>query len=340
MNQYQQLSYVCQRLEAHDETQSLVNLSCQNVGSEGVVKLAASCGYDVTQPPSPTTTKEGGATTSLTFSNNGIVDSPLQSRNATAAVSSKSTWKSPLVALWLEGNDIYPCGARALHNLLQVSPRLKYLYVSSNYMGNSGVSALAPQAFRQCTVCHLSDNKVNAAGAISIAEALQQDICQVQTLLLDKNALGDKGMSRIAEALRHNTSVKHLDVRYNKIGKEGVMAIRDVLQSEENTTLEYVLWEEEEEDDQSSVVCTRRPPKRRNRKMPRLMEKLTCNCEQCHLRHEIDYLLALNRAGRSAFGDVSLRSNLWPRILSKVSHDDPSLLFTMLETRPDVPLRR
>ncbi|KAG7371005.1 leucine rich repeat LRR-containing protein [Nitzschia inconspicua] len=319
----QQLSYVCQRLKAHDETLSLLNLSCRGVGSEGVVKLAASCGYD-----------DSKQYTNDDDDDNNNYGYPPRTTN------------SPLVTLWLEGNDIYPLGARALRNLLSVSPRLKYLYLSSNYIGNAGISALAPMAFRQCTVIHMSDNKINAVGAVSIAEALQHPESRVQTLLLDNNRLADEGMIKIAEALRHNTTLKHLDVKYNKIGEEGLMAIRSVLQTRENTTLEYFVFEEEQDNSavgqqqQQCSACTRRIPTRRNRKMPRLMEKMNCSCDQCHLRHEIDFYLALNRAGRRKLADVSIRSNLWPRILSKVSHDDPSLLFTMLETRPDVPLRR
>jgi Leucine Rich repeat len=316
MNQ-QSLSSACQRLKGHDETLTLLNLSCQGVGSEGVIKLSQSCGCT---------------------ENKMIVAFP---KNDSPG-NNLSPSHSPLVALWLEGNDIYPVGARALRHLLLVSPRLKYLYVSHNSMGNSGISALAPVALAQCTVCHVSDNKIGAIGAVSTAQALQDERCQVRTLQLDKNRLGDEGMVAIANALRYNTSLKHLDVRYNKIGNKGLVAIRDILLREENTTLEYFLFEEEEEGQPVFVTttCTRRIPTRRNRKMPRLMEKLTCSCEKCQLRHEIDFLLALNRAGRAEFGDVCIQSSLWPRILSKVSRDDPSLLFAMLEKRPDVPLRR
>ena len=71
------------------------------------------------------------------------------------------------------------------------------------------------------------------------------------------------------------------------------------------------------------------------------MENITCTCELCQIRYEIEYYLALNRVGRSSFGDLSIKANLWPRILAKASqHDEPALLYAMLKTRPDVALRR
>lgn len=128
------------------------------------------------------------------------------------------------------------------------------------------------------------------------------------------------------------------------------------MKSEDNTTHEYFLFEEnEDEDDEHHMdeddnnnnnpddhvgVCTRHTPNRRNQKMPRLMEKRTCTCAKCVLRYEIEFYLALNRSGRGSFKDLSIRQCSWSRIISKVSNDDPSLLFAMLQTQPDVPIRR
>ncbi|KAL3937285.1 MAG: hypothetical protein SGARI_002180, partial [Bacillariaceae sp.] len=62
--------------------------------------------------------------------------------------------------------------------------------MSNNHIGNAGVSALAPVAFSQCTVCHLGDNKIDATGAVSIGLALKDDNnSHVQNLVLDNNRI-------------------------------------------------------------------------------------------------------------------------------------------------------
>mmetsp|Transcript_32101 Transcript_32101/g.53711 ORF Transcript_32101/g.53711 Transcript_32101/m.53711 type:complete len:320 (-) Transcript_32101:80-1039(-) len=313
------LSSACHRLRSHDGTLSLLNLSCRGVGSEGVRKLSKSCACPLHQ------------------NHHGTGDNDNQD---------VTLCSSPLVALWLEGNEIYPSGAKAMREILTVSPKLKYLYMSNNYIGDSGVSALAP-AFSQCDVCHLGDNRIGAVGALSIAEALESDTSRVKTLVLDNNLLGDEGAISIAKSLTHNTTLKHLDLRYNRIGKQGICAFLDVLKEQGNTTLECLLFEEDDDDDdddddvaedgdKKSGSCMRSPPTRRYRKCPRLMERWTCPCEKCRIRYEMQYYLAMNRAGRSELGDLTIASSLWPRILSKVSKDEPSLLFTMLQLRPDV----
>jgi hypothetical protein len=306
------LSAACKRLESHDETLTLLNLSCRGVGSEGVKKLSRSCSFSA----AATEQKQ---------------HEEMRPLNCIPQV--------PLVALWLEGNDIYPSGAKAISSILNMSPRLKYLYMSSNFIGDAGASALVPKAFQQCEVCNLGDNRISAFGAISIAETLANKDGEsvVKTLILDNNLLGDEGAVAIANGLRENKTLKCLDLRYNKIGTDGLCAFRDVLKNKENTTLECFAFEEDGDHDE---MCSRQPLRRRNRKAARLMERRTCPCETCQIRYEIEFYLALNRAGVARLGDPTIAANLWPRIMSKVSSDEPSLLFAILETRPDVPLRR
>ena len=93
---------------------------------------------------------------------------------------------------------------------------------------------------------------------------------------------------------------------------------------------------------------------------------MDCSCDRCKLRLDIEYYLALNRAGRHSFGNMTLHPGLWSRIFSRVSEEevedvfvgsskggsseaatsgaadtgevgyDPSILYAMLCTRPDV----
>lgn len=316
------LSSACRRLESRDETLTLLNLSCTSVGSEGVVKLSKSC----------------------TASNcRQRIRSYDRDHNP-----NKNHSVTPLVALWLEGNEIYVSGAKALRSILVQSPRLKYLYLANNHIGNEGTSALVPVAFPQLSVCNLSDNEIGVTGAMAIAECLimeeqfgdpKNDWHGAKTLILANNRIGDEGAKAIASSLRRNNTLKHLDLRYNRIGMEGLLAFRDVLKEKGNTCLEYMILEEEQSDD-VDVACTRRPPPQWNRKNGRIMAKRSCFCDRCGICYEIEYYLALNRAGRRFFHDTHIGASLWASIFANVTNDEPSLLYTMLVERPDIPLRR
>ena len=280
------LSSACHRLASHDETLTLLNVSCQGVGSQGVIKLCKSCCGD-------NTTEQQQQQQQQTTKASTKASSYQQQQHPSEQRHHHSSYTSPLVAIWLDGNDIYPSGAKAMRDLLEVSPRLKYLYMPSNYIGNAGVAALAPQAFHQCEVCNLGDNKIDSIGATSIANALashnideeegnnnnnnnnNDDIqSKVKTLILDNNAIGNDGAISIAESLKHNTTLKHLDIRYNKIGKDGLVAFRDVLQSGENTTLQQLLFEEEKENKENNTEETTTTA---TKLLPRVQEHLLDN---------------------------------------------------------------
>jgi hypothetical protein len=292
------ISRACQRLQNHDASLTLLNLSCEDIGSQGIEKLSKSC-----------------------------------SCHPSSLNDTKHPTHSALVALWVESNDIYPKGAVALSELISASPSLKYLYMAHNAINNSGAASISSVAMSQLEVCNIAENEIGQIGARAIAENLRDEKSTVKTLILESNHLRDQGTISIAEGLKENATLKLLDLRYNHIGKEGLTALRDIL-SKENKTLEYLFLEEEDD-----CECKRRQiPLQRNRKCPRLLEqsKQKCTCERCKIRGEIEYYLALNRAGRHSFGNVDIPASLWPRIMSHVSEDDPSLLYAMLKNRPDV----
>jgi hypothetical protein len=370
------LTSACRRLQRHDETLTLLNLSCMGVGSEGVVKLSKSCCYssllvgdhNSNSDFMPRTKEPAQFEEQQQCDEDGGADQQTHHMQKVAV----TTTTTPLVALWLEGNEIYASGAKALRTVLPVSPRLKYLYLSNNHIGNAGTAALIPIAFQQLEVCNLSDNDVGFDGALVIADSLMtmnkigndgdddrnQDakssatgISVVKSLILDNNRLGEEGAKAIATSLRHNKTLNHLDLRYNRIGVDGMRAFRDVLKDKGNTTLKYLLLEEEtgdlrhdeaEDDDEvvDGVVCTRQLPRRRNRKVPRVMEKRTCPCNVCGIRYEIEYYLALNRAGRHSFHNTRIGANLWPLLLANKTEDEASLIYTILVERPDISLVR
>jgi hypothetical protein len=300
------LAKACKQLQNNDWSLSLLNLSNEGIGSEGMRKLSKSCISFWNAP-----------------SSNGY-----------------HTVHSPLVVLWLENNYIYPKGAEALAEVLSASPSLRYIYMAHNWIDNSGVTALSSIALRQLEVFNLAYNEIGPVGARSMAHHLRDEHSStLRTLILESNHLGDEGAICIADSLKANTTLIFLDLRYNEIRKDGLMGLRDAL-IEDNKTLEFLLLEEE--DDSHCHPLQTKPPRRRpghTLRPSRLLLKNTkrhCSCERCKIRAEIDYYLALNRAGRHSFGDVRVSASLWPRIMGHVSDDEPSLLYAMLSVRPDV----
>ena len=303
---------VCQRLQNRDASLSLLNLSCKGIGNEGVLKLARSC------------------SASQEWSDRG-------------QHSSSSASPSPLVVLWLENNEIHSKGATALSQVLDASPHLKYLYLAHNSINNSGAAVLARKALTQLLVCNMAENSIGSMGGRVLADGLADKLCTVKTLILDSNHLRDDGAIFIAEKLKDNSSLQDLDLQYNHITVKGIRALRDALVHDNKTLLQLRLEDEPyNKDCQRGSQTTLNAAKNRGRvhKYPRLCEQLmqsrTCSCECCNLRKDIEYYLALNRAGRHSFGNVGLPSSLWPRIMGRVSNDDPSLLFAILIERPDI----
>jgi Ran GTPase-activating protein (RanGAP) involved in mRNA processing and transport len=287
------VSVACQQLERHDASLTLLNLSCEGMGSEGLKKISRSC----------------------------------------CAYCDKEKCQSSLVALWLENNEIYPGGAQALSDIVQASPKLRYLYMAHNAINNTGSSTLSSAAFRSLEVCNLTDNQIGPMGARSIAKNLCDST--VKTLILDDNKLRDDGVKLLAEGLKENTTLTTLSLKFNHIGQEGLFALRNVL-IKDNMTLENLLLEEEDEHCQATTSAERREQKKKKcQKLLKQMRK-NCSCATCKLRNEIEYYLALNRAGRHSFCNMQVPVGLWPRILARVSNDDPLLLYDMISLRPDL----
>jgi hypothetical protein len=282
---------------------TLLNLSYSGLGNDGIYKLAKSCLSCETAP-------------------------------------------SPLVVLWLENNEIYPKGASALGQVISSSPNMKYLYMAHNSIGSSGVADLAPEAIRQLQIWNLAENEIGQMGARAIADCLKSPKSSVETLVLESNHFRNEGAKSLAESLKVNKTLKVLDVRYNGITVEGIRAFRDML-VQGNKTLQYLYFEEGRNKNTKSCCHRRleigydRGHQARKPSGAMFVEEASqstelCDCECCRLREEINYYLALNRAGRHTFGDFNLPSGLWPRIIERVSSGDPKILYAMLTSRPDI----
>jgi hypothetical protein len=259
-----------------------------------------------------------------------LAESICNPRPATV-IARQRPYRSPLVCLWLENNYLHPSSAEDLSRLVALSPSLRYLHLAHNSLGNQGAKIVCESSFTQLQVCNLTDNEIGPAGARSIAEKLKDPKCIIQTLILDSNQLRDEGTLEIAEALKFNTSLKSLDLRYNHLTRRGLLAIREVLFQRGNMTLHTLHLQEEEDEDCLPLL----PQKQNPQSTIKYSQRAHC-CDRCRIKSDVDFFLALNQAGRHSFSNLELSTALWSRILAKTSQDDPSLLHAALLERPDI----
>lgn len=281
----------------------MLNLSGKGIGSSGMKSLAESC------------------------------SNPRPSRITSRP---RKPYRSPLVCCWLENNDLTDRSMVDLARLLSLSPGLRHLHLSHNFVGDAGMRTVAKAIFTQLQCCYVAENNIGPKGARTIADQLKSHDCKLSTLDLDGNRLRDEGLMEILKGLTENTSLKTLDLRYNNITLKGLLALRDMLASGDNLVLEVCHLEEDIDDDCLPAELNQTQP---FNKTERMQYPQRCHCARCEVKTEIAYYLDLNHAGRHSFTDLSLVPALWPFVLAK-SMRDPSLLHAILTARPDVAMRQ
>lgn len=100
-------------------------------------------------------------------------------------------------------------GAMRLANALQCNTRLLALNISGNKIGGMGVAALAKALYRD----------------VGIDNQEYESRTALQLLDLSNNQIGDEGATALGEALRHNTSLRNLDLSFNEISSKGVVEL-------------------------------------------------------------------------------------------------------------------
>ena len=135
-----------------------------------------------------------------------------------------------LVNLWNNGlNDKHALSAAWG---LGVNTSLDVLNLSCNSISDAGVAAVsrallenAGSALRQL---HLGENIFGVEGCAALRRALESPNCNLETLNLCGNRLGDAAIKEIAEGLAKNTSLTRLSLIGNSVTDEGCEAIADV----------------------------------------------------------------------------------------------------------------
>ncbi|KAJ6258533.1 hypothetical protein Dda_6577 [Drechslerella dactyloides] len=160
---------------------------------------------------------------------------------------------SPVIEnLWLKRNPLGPDADKALFKLLSQLPRLRTLDLDQTDLGDACLARLF------ANLCdHFSDflpiappsplNSLylNGAGVLPAATPpstspsaihyislfLSQQTCQLTSLYISNNLLGDAGLTTLASGLRKNTSLERLSLQSVGGGSEGFSALFTALTS-------------------------------------------------------------------------------------------------------------
>ena len=121
-------------------------------------------------------------------------------------------------------------GTKALAESLRHCNKLQQLHLESNNTGDEGAKALADN-LKYCNnlqQLHLESNYIGAEGAKALADNLKH--CNnLQQLHLGCNNIGDEGAKALADNLKYCNNLQQLHLESNKIGAEGAKALADNL---------------------------------------------------------------------------------------------------------------
>ncbi|KAF2669951.1 RNI-like protein [Microthyrium microscopicum] len=129
-----------------------------------------------------------------------------------------SSWaKSSATNVWLKRNPLGPDSAQNVAMLIQNSKTLRTLDLDQTQIGDEGVASLfdilcGGDSATPITLRHLYLNAggVGPKAAKSINRFLHSPRCQLESLYLSMNPLGDAGVILLTEALNRNTTLQRL----------------------------------------------------------------------------------------------------------------------------------
>ena len=140
--------------------------------------------------------------------------------------------KMALQVLSLGGNGIRDNGARSLADAAHYSKlSFKKVNLSGNQLGPVGTKIVAAALASQATVERLSLARTLAVAdcILPIADLLKSQCCSLSYLNLQGNLLGDQGAAHIFQALKHNSTLRQLNVCETGITPQSVELIVDTI---------------------------------------------------------------------------------------------------------------
>ena len=142
-----------------------------------------------------------------------------------------------LTSLDLRDNALGDAGAAVVGAALRHNAGLQCLVLWNNAIQPAGVAAFAeafmaeaaaaeevPNATLQ--ILDLGSNVVGRDGAEALKAVLVRQAAPLHTLGLADTALGEEGGIAIAEALEGNVRLQRVDLRRNRLGLAGLMALQ------------------------------------------------------------------------------------------------------------------
>ena len=329
MNSSSSVYRTCRLLKANDPTMSMVNFNCACLGSDGASLLADALAHN-----------------------------------------------SHVVVLFLNQNQFsgHSFAWKRLCYSLANHPTLEYLYLSHNDgLGSQGIEILV-QAFLEAKKTNGSKNHslkvlklaqcgITDHGCRALATWISQPDNALQTLVLEHNEIGVRGLSFIIHAMKTNQHLETLDVQYNpcctstnsnkvhraihnktnsnKRVKQNNMDCRcscpwsqdmvHVIRHHHNTSLKHLYRA-------ATPALVVLPSSSR----PSSPSKSSCTnspneSSPCPCQVQLDMYLQLNAWGRAYFGDPHIPSSSWVHLLTKAANknqemDSPTATTTTTTT--------
>jgi Ran GTPase-activating protein (RanGAP) involved in mRNA processing and transport len=140
-----------------------------------------------------------------------------------------------LTQLSLNNNMFGEMGSIEILKAIQHHPSLKTLELDNNTWTDCmdiDIESIVPALVQNTTLTHLSLSECRIFQFSNGLESCSTIIEQNKTLLhmeLNDNSIGNRGATRLAEALQKNTSLESLRLWHNKIGNTGALAIAKML---------------------------------------------------------------------------------------------------------------
>ncbi len=121
--------------------------------------------------------------------------------------------KCELMTGYVWGCDISPESAIELAHGLSRNCSVKKLHLSSNPLGDSGVTALgrALETNKTITRLFLDNCSMTTIGGAALASSLMAN-STIEELIISRNSLGGEAIQKFAELIQHNKTLKILDI--------------------------------------------------------------------------------------------------------------------------------
>jgi len=125
--------------------------------------------------------------------------------------------------------------------LVSINCSLTYLNLNENPIQSAGLKSIFHSVLQNACLKTLSISRIGLdyVGVEIITQFIQNNQKTLTTLLMNGNYIGNKGVERISEALKVNTTLTELGLSSNKITEEGGIYIKEAVRL--NKTLN-TLW--------------------------------------------------------------------------------------------------